>query len=179
VIVAFCWAFRSNMIVPQNRLWRFSLEIYAAPGVAAECLALQDRIGADVNVLLFCAWLGWRNVTLAADDIASICHVVDQWQKSVVLPLRSLRQFMREMPEDQIMELRKRISADELEAERIEQAMLFRYAETRWPFDKGGSSAAVAQKNLLLYIGSRGHLAAMDNSVVKILAALTAMARPI
>lgn len=167
------------MIVPENQFWRFSLEIYAAPGVAAECLALQERVGADVNVLLFCAWLGWRGVTLAADDIASICPIVDEWQKSVVLPLRSARQFMREMPDDKIIELRKRISADELEAEKIEQAMLFRYAETRWPFDKGGSSAAAAQNNLLLYIGSRGHLAALDNSVVKILAALTAMPRPI
>jgi uncharacterized protein (TIGR02444 family) len=41
-----------------NDFWRFSLSVYAAPGVADECLALQDTRGVDVNLLLFCAWLG-------------------------------------------------------------------------------------------------------------------------
>lgn len=42
----------------ENRFWRFSLAVYAAPGVADECLALQERCGIDVNILLFCAWVG-------------------------------------------------------------------------------------------------------------------------
>ena len=39
--------------------WAFSLEFYARPGVAEACLALQDRHGLDVNILLLCCWLGW------------------------------------------------------------------------------------------------------------------------
>ena len=41
-----------------NPFWRFSLRTYRAPGVQEACLALQDRCGADVNLLLFCGWTG-------------------------------------------------------------------------------------------------------------------------
>src|SRR5471030_292758 len=40
--------------------WNFSLEIYAAEGVSGACLDLQERRGCDVNILLFCCWLGDR-----------------------------------------------------------------------------------------------------------------------
>ena len=46
------------MDLPSSRFWDFSLEIYAKPGVAQACLALQDECGADVNLLLFCCWAG-------------------------------------------------------------------------------------------------------------------------
>ena len=38
--------------------WNFSLELYAGDGVAEACLDLQERRGCDVNILLFCCWLG-------------------------------------------------------------------------------------------------------------------------
>jgi uncharacterized protein (TIGR02444 family) len=41
----------------ENDFWRFSLRIYRAPGVADECIAVQERYGIDVNLMLFCAWL--------------------------------------------------------------------------------------------------------------------------
>jgi uncharacterized protein (TIGR02444 family) len=41
-----------------NPFWNFSLAVYAAPDVAAECLALQSALNIDANSLLFCAWLG-------------------------------------------------------------------------------------------------------------------------
>jgi uncharacterized protein (TIGR02444 family) len=46
------------MLDTGNPFWRFSLAVYKAPGVAAECLALQETLGNDVKVLLFCAFLG-------------------------------------------------------------------------------------------------------------------------
>jgi hypothetical protein len=38
--------------------WRFSLAFYAAPGVARALMALQDRDGLDVNLMLFALWIG-------------------------------------------------------------------------------------------------------------------------
>jgi len=38
--------------------WRFSLDAYGRPGVAAACLDLQDRHGCDVNLILYALWLG-------------------------------------------------------------------------------------------------------------------------
>ena len=42
---------------PDCAFWDFSLEAYARPGVAPACLDLQERHGADVNLLLFACWL--------------------------------------------------------------------------------------------------------------------------
>jgi uncharacterized protein (TIGR02444 family) len=33
--------------------WKFSLQLYARPGVSETSLALQDRCDADVNMLFF------------------------------------------------------------------------------------------------------------------------------
>ncbi|HKS89918.1 MAG TPA: TIGR02444 family protein, partial [Stellaceae bacterium] len=38
--------------------WRFSLALYARPGVAEALIALQDRAGRDVNLMLFALWFG-------------------------------------------------------------------------------------------------------------------------
>jgi uncharacterized protein (TIGR02444 family) len=38
--------------------WDFSVRTYGRPGVAEACLALQNRDGADVNMLMFAAWYG-------------------------------------------------------------------------------------------------------------------------
>ena len=42
----------------EEALWRFSLAFYARPGVAEALIALQDRAGLDVNLMLFALWLG-------------------------------------------------------------------------------------------------------------------------
>ena len=39
-------------------LWDFAVRLYAEPGVGEACLALQDRFGVDVPLLLWAAWLG-------------------------------------------------------------------------------------------------------------------------
>jgi uncharacterized protein (TIGR02444 family) len=41
-----------------EELWRFSLAFYDRPGIAESLVALQDRDGCDVNVMLFALWLG-------------------------------------------------------------------------------------------------------------------------
>jgi uncharacterized protein (TIGR02444 family) len=72
-----------------NPFWSFSLAVYAAPGVAAECLALQDTSGVDVNVLLFCAWLGaTRRSVLTLEDFAAIEAAVEPWRDTVIRPMR-------------------------------------------------------------------------------------------
>ena len=42
----------------ENDLWRFSQDFYRLPGVASALIALQDRAGLDVNLMLFALWLG-------------------------------------------------------------------------------------------------------------------------
>jgi len=69
--------------------WNFSLELYAGEGVAEACLDLQERRGCDVNILLFCCWLGASGrPTLTADRLRSILRASDAWQAEI--PIKSL-----------------------------------------------------------------------------------------
>jgi uncharacterized protein (TIGR02444 family) len=115
-----------------NPFWDFSLAVYAKPGVAAECLALQSAFNIDVNALLFCAWLGTdQGLVLTERNLAAMEQHVCRWHQTVVRPLRAVRQAMKPLPEmsdDAVAALRKEIAAAELRAERIEQAILFEAA---------------------------------------------------
>lgn len=110
--------------------WNFSLELYAGEGVAQACLDLQDRRGCDVNVLLFCCWLGISGrPTLTAERLRTILAVSDRWQAAVVKPLRQVRQALKEqswsagLPEA-IDAARRRVAEAELAAEHAEQLTL-------------------------------------------------------
>jgi len=112
--------------------WNFSLELYAGEGVSAACLDLQDRRGCDVNVLLFCVWLGVSGrPTLTADRLRAILRETQAWQDGVVVPLRAVRRALREghwtgaLPET-VEAARRRVADAELATEHTEQLMLAR-----------------------------------------------------
>jgi uncharacterized protein (TIGR02444 family) len=134
-----------------NPFWQFSLRVYGAPGVSEECLELQDKLGADVNVILYAAWLGAvRGIVLREGDLARIEEAVEIWSANVVQPLRKVRRGIAAKPEaadPQIQVLRKKVAETELFSEQIEQALLFQLTES---FGKSADAArSAAQRNLL------------------------------
>jgi uncharacterized protein (TIGR02444 family) len=110
--------------------WNFSLEIYSADGVAEACLDLQERRGCDVNVLLFCCWLGASGrPTLTADRLRAILKVSDEWQADIVKPLRQVRRLLKDKPysgalPETVDAARRRVADAELAAEHAEQLKL-------------------------------------------------------
>lgn len=121
------------MIACDNAFWDFSLAVYAKPGVAAECLALQESSDVDVNILLCCAWLGATGKLLQEEDVVRLTAKVARWQDTVIRPLRAVRVSMKSLSElsnQACADLRKDVAASELRAEQIEQALLFESAET-------------------------------------------------
>lgn len=115
------------MLDLDNAFWRFSVTVYAKPGVAEECLDLQQELGIDVNVLLYCAWTGGRGIVLDVDDLDGIEVAVRTWHEQVVRPLRGVRQTIKTLAEYEaafVRDLRKSIAGSELRAEQVEQAML-------------------------------------------------------
>jgi len=126
-------------------LWRFSLAVYRGAGVQEECLAVQERFGVDVNVLMFCAYAAAvEGVVLADADLADVTAAVGAWHEQAVRGLRRVRQQMkpwgasphpnppplagegREGDFAGVIEaLRTNVKGAELEAEHIEQAMLW------------------------------------------------------
>jgi len=110
--------------------WNFSLEIYAGEGVAEACLDLQARRGCDVNILLFCCWLGASGrPTLTAERLGAILKVSDVWQAEIVRPLRQVRRLLKDRPwndtlPETVEAARRRVADAELAAEHAEQLKL-------------------------------------------------------
>lgn len=117
------------MDFPDHPFWDFSLETYAQPGVAPACLALQERHRIDVNLLLFCCWLGRAGYGSLGDaGIARLAERAAPWHRDVVRGLRALRAHLKHeipgSPEDLRLALRKRVAALEIDAEHVEQLAL-------------------------------------------------------
>ncbi len=110
--------------------WNFSLELYAGEGVAEACLDLQERRGCDVNILLFCCWLGASGrPTLTAARLRTILSASDAWQAEIVRPLRAVRRLLKDRPWPDAMPetvdaVRRRVADAELAAEHAEQIKL-------------------------------------------------------
>jgi uncharacterized protein (TIGR02444 family) len=105
--------------------WALSLALYGRPGVAAALIGLQDRRGLDVNMLLYCCWVGSKGRSLTVADLAEAEAVVEPWQTEVVRPLRSLRRRLKggfgDLPPERVEAYRKRLNELEIEGEHIAQ----------------------------------------------------------
>lgn len=143
--------------------WAFSLALYSRPRVAEYCLRLQDNAGANVNLLLFCCWTGRRGLALDAQGLAAAAATIGDWQLRVLRPLRARRRT----PGIAAAE-KQRLLAEELIAERREQALL-----VQWLADCGlahpGSvpdGDACARGNLTRYCATLGVALEHDNPLL-------------
>jgi uncharacterized protein (TIGR02444 family) len=141
-----------------NPFWQFSIRVYAAPGVAEECLALQERYDIDVDLLLFCVWLAVeRGIDITPADVAVFNDAVGEWHRRTVKPLRAARQAMKGLAGAEAM--RAQVKALELEAEHMEQRMLFDLAAKRWP--QPATTVRVSPThNLSVFLAAHGAIGA-------------------
>jgi uncharacterized protein (TIGR02444 family) len=113
---------------PASDFWDWSLTVYARPGVAGACLALQERHGLDVNLLLFVVWSGSEGRVLEPAAIRAAIDRVRRWQQEIVHPLRALRRRLKNdahgLDVGLASTVRARIAAVELDAEHAEQIAL-------------------------------------------------------
>lgn len=111
-----------------NSFWDFSLWIYRQEGVEHSCLELQNNYGCDVNLLLFCCWGGLNYGVLPEAVIGRAVDYSQLWRSDVVQPLRAIRVRMKGKQWitafDDHETLRGQVKSAELEAERLQQAVL-------------------------------------------------------
>jgi uncharacterized protein (TIGR02444 family) len=109
--------------------WRFSLGFYRLAGVAEACLQLQDRCGADVNIVLFMLWTATLQHRLRPDAVQALADKMRAWQTDVIAPIRNLRRLLKVDPllldKGNAEVFRNKIKALELEAERLQQEAMF------------------------------------------------------
>lgn len=102
--------------------WDWAAAAYAAPGVAEECLHLQDVHEQAVPLLL---WAAWQAETGRAPDEDALEGAIDTtrvWADHAVVPLRELRRALKtrrpDMADADREAVRAQVKAVELEAER-------------------------------------------------------------
>jgi len=104
---------------------------YSRDGVAPACLRLQDRLGADVNIVMYCCWLAHdRGVLFDRSAVNQVESIVGTWKSTVVEPLRLIRRALKGTVHDgfdagEQEHLRTEIKRLELRSERLQQDALF------------------------------------------------------
>lgn len=116
--------------------WRFALGLYGQDGAADACLALQDQLGVDVNILLFALFAASeRGMAVTSEDVRSMDAVVQTWREQTVVPLRTMRRRLKQpvgpAGSEYTEVLRPTIKKAELLAEQIEQALLAQWIDRR------------------------------------------------
>lgn len=144
----------------EHPFWKFSLTVYSQEGVPAELLALQDAFDLDVNIILFCLWLGCETgVELTEEQLDSIYARSTPWHLDTVVPLRGVRRYLKmgtaaQSVAQRAAELRNQVKRLELLSEQIEQAILYDwYADARVTGATG--SPDTAEVNLTLFMARK------------------------
>ena len=135
--------------------WRFSLGFYRRPGVADACIALQEEVRVDVNLLLFLLWHATERRRLTAEEVAELDRRVAPWREQAVIPLRNLRRALK-APPPLIAPLtaegfRSRIKAIELEAERLQQEAMYDWVRAALLGSTVDTTEEAARANVAAY----------------------------
>ena len=145
-----------------EKLWAFSLERYGRPGVSEACLALQDRLRVDVNVVLLCLWTAQEGQHLTKTTLTEIINGrPGSWHRDIVLPIRTARKAMKGRTAggdgSRVEAVRDRVKTVEIACEKLEQRLLVEAiagqlaASDRAPTSSVGKTE-LARDNLSTYV---------------------------
>jgi uncharacterized protein (TIGR02444 family) len=160
------------MDFPEHPFWDFALQVYKCEGVGVACIRLQERHGVDVNLMLFCLWLGESSRgVLDAHEMDTLCTTSDRWHNTVVKSLRAVRQGLKtdfpDVPDGLRESLRAQVQATEIDAEHLEQLLLAGAVDR--PAGEMGlppeSRASDANGNFKLYLSTLGAIFEPADSV--------------
>jgi uncharacterized protein (TIGR02444 family) len=164
-------------LTQENPFWDFSIKFYGQNPVSSSCLALQENVGADINILLYCCWIASEGAAaMEGAEFSEIISVIEPWQSKVVNGLRQIRRSIKKDPSLRFGSfsdgLRVSIKNSELEAEKLEQMILYSSGQKIFssksiqPFDK----VANAEVNLRTYIEMiSGSITETTNSLILII----------
>lgn len=167
----------------QNPLWEFSNWAYEDEGVKKACLALQNRLGCDVNMIMFLLWLADSGIgqSRLAQYLGAALKISREWQKTLVEPLRAVRNNLKDFSESgqlgadkaAVTAIRERVKACELDMERLQTAAMYGLVtDTRTEYKRADKKLARnnATNNLTVYFSATGvNLDALGKSHVALI----------
>lgn len=149
------------MQFPDSDFWDFSIDYYKNSGVEKSCLKLQDHYSLNVNLILFCFWLGQKNkVKLEADQWRQLITISLPWE-DIVTSLRKSRRILKQspvaLPADFKQETSEGVSKIELNTEHMQQLSL----EQEWrkmPYTSSDDSIEnIIRHNIKNYLKATQH----------------------
>jgi uncharacterized protein (TIGR02444 family) len=153
-----------------NPAWRFAIQLYEKPGVAAELLAQQDKFGLNISLLLFCLWLKVeRRSRLTEAQLQEMRSIALPWTSMVVRCLRATRRYLKTAPSVKwpaVAAFRAALQQTEIQSERLQIALLFEWADTRAELlaaNDDEPSAACDLDRLLEACGGNGQTSYLDH----------------
>jgi uncharacterized protein (TIGR02444 family) len=151
--------------------WTFSLEHYGKPGLSPAVIGLQNRLGADVNLLLYGCWAASQGRALSDADIAKADATIQLWREQVVEPLRQVRNRLKQgvapVAAEAGQALRKRVLDAEIAGEELAQYAL---AALLPDATSAGNAAAAARSHVERYLARLAKpLGAEDQAAVETL----------
>lgn len=168
------------------KLDAFAITVYRKPEVADACLRLQQEIGLDVPVLLFCAWFSGARGELDDKLLEQVIERSLPFSMNVVRPLREARRWMKQPAEllnsfntqgnqQPWQSLRETIKSIEISAELLWLDGLQSLAETQpLSADKADFSADKVLENMQRYC--RNFTSAPDRDSLRVTQLLTHIA---
>jgi uncharacterized protein (TIGR02444 family) len=136
--------------------WEFSLAFYSRERVSAACLSLQNRRGADVNILLFCCWLATLGLKLEPAGLHAAIAAVEAWRRDVLEPLRASRRAVSdqfpELAKSDRQSIKHGMLSIELECERVAQEKIAQAGHGHAAPEEGATPLQVASATLEHYL---------------------------
>ncbi|HWM45331.1 MAG TPA: TIGR02444 family protein [Xanthobacteraceae bacterium] len=143
----------------QTPIWDFVLGYYRQQGVSEAAITLQDKIGIDVNMILFLMWMAGHKRALGADEVRRVSDVSKGWQHQVVVPIRGVRRLLKEnvplVENEAAQAYRKKIQALEIEGEQLQLNAMGALAQAFKPAATATAEEA-ARANLAVFAGVLG-----------------------
>lgn len=167
------------MDFPKSEFWNYSSQIWTLPDVEAVCLDLQNDYNLNVNILLFCCWVGDRNFKLNDDDLQTLLDVIQPWQ-TIIEPLRDSRKMMQQnliaMPSSLRNQTITNISEMEINAEHMAQMALEKALKySKMSPCKSLNNIECSLSNIKLYIDAVDDVSYADKVVIQVTQLLTAI----
>jgi len=160
------------MDFPTSEFWNYSTQIWTLPEVESICLDMQNHFDANVNILLYCCWVGDKKLTLSDDDLQMLLDTVQPWQ-TMIKPLRDSRKMMQQhliaMPSELIDQTVGNMNEMELNAEHMAQLAMEKVLNT----DKMSACSADSElecslQNINTYIKSMENLSSTEGLMPQI-----------
>ncbi len=167
------------MNFPKSEFWNYSTQIWTLPNVESICLELQNEHDINVNLMLYCCWVGDKNLSLNDDDLQILLDTIQPWQ-TMIKPLRDSRKMMQQhliaMPANMIDQTLENISEMELNAEHMAQLALEKNLKPeKISACENLSNIECSLSNIKTYVGSLSDIASVDEIMPQISQLLTAV----